>query len=87
VRLLVIDASGIVSIDYTGSRILQQTITALNTRGIAVALARLSGERAQLQAKCSGLLACLGQARVFRSVENAVRVMPVAPSPPQSPAC
>ena len=33
VRLLVIDASGIVSIDYTGSRILQRTILTLMQRG------------------------------------------------------
>ncbi|MDA8251712.1 MAG: SulP family inorganic anion transporter [Rhodospirillales bacterium] len=73
VRLLVIEASGIVSIDYTGARILQETIAELRARGIAVALARLSAERAQRQAEQTGLLASVGAARVFRSVEDAVR--------------
>ena len=73
VRLIIIEASGIVGIDYTGSRILQKTIVALHARGIAVALARLSAERAQMQAEQTGLLACLGAARVFKSVEDAVQ--------------
>jgi len=72
VRLVVIEASGMIGIDYTGSRILQDTILDLRARGIAVALARLSAERAREQAGRTGLLAALGAPQVFRSVEEAV---------------
>jgi MFS superfamily sulfate permease-like transporter len=75
VRLIIIEASGIVSIDYTGSRILQETITTLHAQGIVVALARLSVERAQVQAAQTGLIALLGSNRIFRSVEEAVQGM------------
>ncbi len=79
VRLVVIEASGVGAIDYTGSQILQATIGVLHVRGIAVALARLSGERAQVQARRTGLLTCLGPGRVFKSVEDAVRRMRAVP--------
>lgn len=80
VRLIVIEASGIVGIDYTGSRILRETIAALRAQGIAVALARLSAERAQMQAEQTGLLAYLGTASVFKSVDDAVHAMRSRPS-------
>ena len=81
VRLVIVDASGIVGIDYTGSQILQETILALHAQGIAVALARLSAERAQRQAEQTGLLACLGETRVFRSVEDAIQGLRSGPRP------
>src|SRR5262249_14576510 len=49
-KLLVIEASGIIDIDYTGSQILQGAIVDLRAKGISVALARLSDARAQVQA-------------------------------------
>jgi MFS superfamily sulfate permease-like transporter len=73
VKLLVIEASGMIDIDYTGSQILQQTIAALRARAIDVAIARLSDPRAQEEAERTGLIAVLGPGRVFRSVEEAVR--------------
>jgi sulfate permease, SulP family len=73
VKLLVIEASGMIDIDYTGSQILQRTIAALRARAIAVAIARLSDTHAQEQARRTGLLAALGPNRVFKSVEEAVR--------------
>jgi MFS superfamily sulfate permease-like transporter len=73
VKLLVIEASGMIDIDYTGSQILQQTIVQLRSRSIEVAIARLSDKRAQEQAGRTGLIAALGPGRVFRSVEEAVR--------------
>jgi SulP family sulfate permease len=73
VKLLVIEASGMIDIDYTGSQILQQTIAALRARAIDVAIARLSDPRAQEEAERTGLIAVLGAGRVFRSVEEAVR--------------
>ena len=73
VKLLVIEASGMIDIDYTGSQILQQTIAELRARSIDVAIARLSDERAQAQASRTGLIAALGPERAFRTVEEAVR--------------
>ena len=73
IRLIVIEASGMIGIDYTGSQILQRTIKTFQAQGIAVALARLSAERAQVQAAKTGLLDCLNATRVFKSVEDAVQ--------------
>jgi SulP family sulfate permease len=73
VKLLVIEASGMIDIDYTGSQILQQTIAALRSRSIDVAIARLADTLAQAQASRTGLIAALGPERVFKSVEEAVR--------------
>ncbi len=73
VKLLVIEASGMIDVDYTGSQILQQTIARLRSRSIEVAIARLSDERAEAEASRTGLIAALGPERVFKSVEEAVR--------------
>jgi len=73
IRLLVLEASGVTDIDYTGATALQQTVETLRNRGIQVALARLSAERAQEHAARSGVLAAFGSDQVFRSVEDAVR--------------
>jgi MFS superfamily sulfate permease-like transporter len=73
VKLLVIEASGMIDIDYTGSQILQQTISGLRSRSIEIAIARLSDKRAEAEANRTGLIAALGPERVFKSVEEAVR--------------
>jgi MFS superfamily sulfate permease-like transporter len=77
-RLVVIEASGITQIDYTGALGLIGTITRLRKRGIDVALARLEADRAADAAERSGLLDTLGPGHVFHSVEEAVRAL--APS-------
>jgi len=73
VKLLVIEASGMIDIDYTGSQILQQTIAALRLRSIEVAIARLADKGAQMQARRTGLIDALAPERVFKSVEEAVQ--------------
>lgn len=75
VKLLVIEASGIIDIDYTGSKLLQNAISDLKKRGITVAIARLSHEQSQREASRSGLVARVGKSRVFMSVEDAVRAL------------
>ena len=72
VRFVVIEASGMIDIDYTGAGMLVRLIAFLRQRGIDVALARLSAEAAQAQAKRTGLLDAFGQDHVFRSVEEAI---------------
>jgi MFS superfamily sulfate permease-like transporter len=73
VRLLVIEANGIIDIDYTGSQTLSRAITNLRARNIDVAIARLSDGRAQAQAGRTGLIDAIGLERVFMSVEEAIQ--------------
>jgi MFS superfamily sulfate permease-like transporter len=73
VKLLVIEANGIIDIDYTGSQILTRTVTELRARSIVVAIARLSDNRAQTQARRTGLIDTIGPDHVFLSVEEAVQ--------------
>jgi sulfate permease, SulP family len=72
-RLVVIEANGVIDIDFTGSHILQQNILELRRRKIDVAIARLESERAQHTAARTGLIAALGADHVFRSVDDAIR--------------
>jgi sulfate permease, SulP family len=71
--LVVIEANGTIDIDFTGSRVLQQTILELRRRKIDVAIARLESERAQHAAARTELIATLGADHVFRSVDDAIR--------------
>jgi SulP family sulfate permease len=73
VKLLVIEASGIIDIDYTGSKILQQVFAELQARGVVIAIARLSEKQAYDEARRSGLIEAIGADHVFLSVEEAVR--------------
>jgi sulfate permease, SulP family len=73
VKLLVIEANGIIDIDYTGSQILRRAIAEFGAMNITVALAWLSDERAQAQASPTGLIEAIGPHQVFLSVEEAVR--------------
>ena len=73
VRMVVIEASGVTDIDYTGATMVRKLVETLRDKGIQVALARLSAERAYEQAVRTGMLEAFGPKRVFRSVEDAVR--------------
>jgi len=75
VKLLVIEANGIIDIDYTGSLTLSRAITNLRARSIDVAIARLSDGRARAQARRTGLIDAIGLDRVFMSVEEAVQTL------------
>jgi sulfate permease, SulP family len=72
-RLVVIEANGMIDIDFTGSHILQQNILELRRRKIDVAIARLESGRAQRTAARTGLIAALGADHIFRSVDDAIR--------------
>jgi sulfate permease, SulP family len=75
IRLAVIEATGIIDIDYTGSQILQETIAQLRSAGIDVAIARLEAGRADAAARQTGLFKAVGPDHRFRSVEDAVRAL------------
>ena len=84
-HLIVLEAGGMIDIDYTGGRLLQQTIARLRARGIVIALARLSATPAQIDARRSGLIDTLGPGTVFRSVDEAVKALGPAQEYHQSP--
>jgi len=72
VRLLVIEAGGVIDVDYTGAEILCDTIATLRDSGVDVAIARLSDARALSAARRTGLIAAVGDASVFQTVHEAV---------------
>jgi MFS superfamily sulfate permease-like transporter len=74
-KLLVIEADAIVELDYTGAKILSDAVARLQARGVTVAVARLESVRAQSSFARQGLTALIGEARIFHSVEEAVRAL------------
>lgn len=81
-RLLVLEASAVVAVDFTGSQLLQDEIAGLRARGITVALARLESAPARASAERTGLIEAFGADRVFLSVEEAVRTLHPPGEPP-----
>jgi MFS superfamily sulfate permease-like transporter len=75
VRLLVIEGAGVIDIDYTGAGLLCAAIQDFQALGIAVAIARLSDERARRAAERTGIFAALGPNRTFDSVYEAVTAL------------
>lgn len=72
-RLIVLEATAVIGIDYTGARILREMIESLRADGLDIALARLESPRAALAARRTGLVAAIGSDHIFHSVEEAVR--------------
>jgi len=72
-RLLVIEASGIVEIDFTAAQILLDLIKRCQAGDVTVAMARLESTRAQEAFERFGLYDILSRDRIFFSVEEAVR--------------
>jgi sulfate permease, SulP family len=73
VRLLVLEATGIVEIDFTAAQVLTDVIRQCHADGIDFALARLESMRAQDAIVRFGIAALLGTDRQFQSVEEAIR--------------
>jgi MFS superfamily sulfate permease-like transporter len=72
-RLLVLEATGIVEIDFTAAQVLSDLIRRCHADGVDFAIARLESIRAQDAMARFGINALLGPDRQFRSVEEAVR--------------
>jgi MFS superfamily sulfate permease-like transporter len=72
VRLVVLEASSIVAIDYTASDVLAEVIRTCRAAGIDFAVARLESLRAQEAFASFGLTSLLGPDHLFRSVEEAI---------------
>ncbi len=73
VRLLVLEATGIVEIDFTAAQILADIIRQCHADGVDFAIARLESLRAQDAMTRFGIEALLGPDHQFHSVEEAVR--------------
>jgi len=74
-RLLVIEASGIVEIDFTAAQILLDLIRQCQADGLTVAMARLESIRAQEAFERFSLYEVLPRDHVFHSVDEAVRTL------------
>ncbi len=72
-HLIVLEATGIVEIDFTAAQILSDTIDTCRALGIGFAIARLESARAQQVIEKFGIDALLKSGRQFYSVEEAIR--------------
>ena len=73
VRLVVLEATGIVEIDFTAAQILSDLISRCHADGVDFAVARLESIRAQDAMARFGIDGLLGPDHRFQSVEEAVR--------------
>src|SRR5258708_3304645 len=73
--LLVLEATGIVEIDFTAAQILRDLIRKCHADGVDFAIARLESIRAQEAMVRLGINEVLGADRQFRSVEEAIRTL------------
>ena len=72
-KLLVLEASSIVEIDFTAAEVLSQVIAKVRAGGTDFAVARLESVRAQGAFDHFGLTDCLGPGHLFQSVDEAIR--------------
>jgi MFS superfamily sulfate permease-like transporter len=72
VRLVVLEAAGIVDIDFTAAQSLRAVVEACKAAGVAFALARLESVGAQKALARLGLLDLIGADHMFDSVAAAV---------------
>jgi len=79
-RLVVLESSGIVGIDFTAAEALIDAIGHAHAHGLDFAVARLESVRAQDLFRRFGVLDQLGPDHLFRSVEDAIRALAPAPS-------
>ncbi|MGY4472976.1 SulP family inorganic anion transporter [Bradyrhizobium sp. USDA 3364] len=74
-RLLVIEASGMIEIDFTAAQALRDLFRECRDDGVTVAVARLESSRAQDAFERFDLYDVLQKDHVFRSVDEAVRTL------------
>ena len=74
-RLLVLEATGIVEIDFTAAQILGDLIRRCHADGVDFAIARLESIRAQAAMARFGVNDLLGPDHSFRSVEEAIQAL------------
>jgi len=74
-RLVVLEASSIVEIDYSAAQALRESIQNCRKRKIDFAIARLESVRAQRSFARFGVMAALGPDRLFVSVDAATKAL------------
>jgi sulfate permease, SulP family len=74
-KLVVLEASGVLEIDFTAAQILRDLIREVEADGVTVAIARLESTRAQAAFERFGLYDALPKDRVFHSVDEAIRTL------------
>lgn len=72
-KLLVLEASGMIEIDFTAAQVLIELFKACREQGVTVALARLESVRAQEAFERFAIYDTLPRDHVFHSVDEAVR--------------
>jgi len=72
---MVLEATGIVEIDFTAAQILSDIIRACRSSGVDFAIARLESIRAQDAIERFGIDELLGTGHLFHSVEEAIRAL------------
>jgi sulfate permease, SulP family len=75
VRLFVLEATGIVEIDFTAAQLLTSLIRECHERGVTFAIARLESARAQRALDRFHIHEVLHPDRIFRSVEEAIHAL------------
>ncbi|MBS0532406.1 MAG: SulP family inorganic anion transporter [Proteobacteria bacterium] len=79
-RLMVLEATGIVEIDFTAAQALSDIIRRCQSKGIGFAIARLESSRAQDELVKFGVADLLGADRLYQSVAEAILAnAPAAP--------
>jgi MFS superfamily sulfate permease-like transporter len=86
VRLFVLEASGIIEVDFTAAEILRELIAKLHDQGVQIAVARLSSARARADFDRFDLTQALGKDRIFLSVAEAVAALTDHPAEEVYPA-
>jgi len=81
VKLVVLEASNIVEIDYTAAQALIDTIRHCRDKGAVFAIARMESLRAQAALKRFGIAEIVGPQRIFHSVDAAIKSL--GPGKPQ----
>lgn len=81
VKLVVLEASNIVEIDYTAAQALIQTVTHCRNAGAIFAIARMESVRAQEALARFGIIDLVGPQRIFHSVDAAIRTLHPGPPP------
>ena len=84
-RLVVLESSGVVEIDFTAAEALIDVIDYAHAHNLEFAVARLESVRAQAAFRRFGVLDRLGQDHLFRSVEEAIRALAPAAEPAPAP--
>jgi MFS superfamily sulfate permease-like transporter len=74
-RLLVLEASGVVEIDFTAAQMLLDLVAECRRKNVAFAVARLESTRAQEAFERFGIYDVLPKEHVFRSVDEAIRAL------------